>query len=104
MKRIVCTICLLILLVNGCTSCWYQPDKTLEQCLQDVIECKRQARNSGLFPLQLGFLSTSPSPMRQFYMDCMQMKGYRPYHKNYLPIGIKIQHVNRTACDFCAGK
>jgi len=94
MRRVMCTICLIaVLLISGCNAYWYQPGKTLEQCVQDVIECKGEAKRSGLSPFQTGFLSTSPSPMQECYIACMRLKGYQSYHRKYLPTGVRAQYV-----------
>lgn len=102
MRKVICIICLMMIGSSGCTAYWYQPGKTLEQCSQDIIECKFEAKRSGLFPLQLGFFSTSPSPMEKYYIDCMRLKGYRSYQEKYLPVGVKTRRVPGTGISFYA--
>jgi len=72
MKRIICIICLLVL--SGCGNSYlYQPDKTLEQSLQDSLMCKCPPAE----------IFSGPC----FYSVCMERLGYQLFfNKKRLPV------------------
>jgi len=96
MKRVMCTICLLLIVgVGGCVSIyWYQPNKTLEQCLQASEEC---------FVIADEQLGTRHSFFPQFtdatyyrsYRRCMQLQNYQLFDRKKLPAGIRMSKAIR---------
>lgn len=95
MKRLILTICLLLIVnAGGCVSVyWFQSDKTLEECLQDSKECVYYADEivgpEAPFPL-----SGSSRLRRTTYRQCMYSRGYRLFDKKKLPTEIRICEKN----------
>ncbi len=70
MRNLLITICLILLFVGGCSSViLYHPDKTLEQCLQDSLDCEFHDP----FVIWLPFKAPGAPP---YYPSCMKKKGY----------------------------
>lgn len=87
----ICTICLLLIVgVFGCNNYWYQPDKTLEQSLQDSSICMQ---SWSLF-IDNPFL----------YSDCMKKLGYREFTKEQLPAGVRTRDTDAMGWTHIAGK
>ena len=99
MKHVICTICLLlVLLANGCTTCFYQPGKTLEQCTQDLLECDYEAEKLSFVPHSM-WISPMSAGMQEGFrsaelcIKCMRVRGYWLVYKSKLPEGVRTQRV-----------
>jgi len=95
MKKVMCTICLLVaLLVSGCTPVYlFQPGKTLEECRKDARECTAIALKNQ-YPV-------GPLPL---YHQYMQERGYLKMQKKQLPPGTRVRQVDTLALLFLAGE
>ena len=85
MRRVITATLILIpmLLFTGCTTYWYQADKTIEECKQDRDEC-------------IGELEKYSSNWRdmgdyefKFMEDCLRQKGYTLLKEKELPLRVK---------------
>lgn len=71
MKRVICIICLMVGCIGGCAPViLYHPNKTLEQCRQDSLECEFHDP----FVIWLPFRAPGAPP---YYHSCMTRKGYK---------------------------
>jgi hypothetical protein len=94
MRRVICTICLLLIFsTGGCVTYWYQPEKTLKQCSQDSIECMYDA-NKHAYPSSTSFL----------YQQCMRVRGYKALTKDQLPPGIRMSRAHYMGLYYATGK
>jgi hypothetical protein len=76
MKRMMRIICLLLVVsIGGCTTYYYQPGKTLEQCLQDSFTCRQISWDLVVNPF--------------LYSECMKNLGYEELTKEQLPSEIR---------------
>lgn len=99
MKRVVCTICLL-LIGGGCTRAWYSPNRTFEQCRQDFIECDYDAVRASYTPTGFGRSAISAGMQEGFQKvnvcgKCMQARGY-----GLLPVKQLLTGVRQAATSY----
>jgi len=96
MKKVMLTICLMLVVIT-CASCvsiyWYQPGKTLEDCLQDSKQCfdfadeHMGARHSFLPQF-------TDATHRELYRECMRSSGYQLFDKKKLSMEIRTHENN----------
>lgn len=81
MKKVMITICLLIVSMCGCTTnVWYQPEKNLRQATIDCRDCIKEAEKF------VGFLGRYGAA--DVLRGCMKEKGY-----DYIDIKhLNVQH------------
>jgi len=86
----------LVTIVAGCSSVYYyQPGKTLEQCLQDSKECKFEA-DKHAYPD--AFLAAD------LYYRGMDIRGYQRLSKEQLPVGIRTHPSGIVSFVYVAGE
>lgn len=81
MKRVMCTICLMLISAGGCGSRFVKYGTTAEQAAQDFAECKYEATKASYTPM-----SRFDSPIMAGMQEgmqfnsvmklCMEAKGY----------------------------
>jgi len=87
MKKLLVILVLVFVGVGGCGTYWYQPGKTLEQCLQDSKECAYDANKHGFDYFDCDSL----------YRQCMEVRGYQQFLKEHLPMGIRTYQIDMLA-------
>jgi len=91
MKKLLTTICLLVL-VSGCgTVAWYRPDTSLDQCYRDSCECSYDANKSFGDHLSL-------------YYQCMELRGYKEWPRKDLPEGTRFRWNDKLMFTLVAGR
>ncbi len=82
MKPNLPAICLLAMISfsSGCTTFWYQEEKSFNQCKDDMYYCRYKMQERSDKSMNLGFYDT------KFNELCMQQRGYRLVHEDQLPL------------------
>lgn len=99
MKRFIFITCSTLLVAAcGCSGAyWYQPSKTLEQCIQDYSNCALTGWKEHFAPYSKGRKPICSIDAEQillnFCKQCMQGQDYQEYTKEQLPTGIRIRHL-----------
>ena len=93
MKKVVCMICLLLVggscwnegRISSTKRAWYNPDKTVEQCSRDFVECDHEAviRSYSSIGLESMALRVGVCGV------CMKERGYELVPVNKLPAGTR---------------
>jgi len=91
MRRVIVAIFLLIpmLLFTGCTTYWYQADKTIDECKQARLECLDELKEYSSNWRDMGDYEF------KFMEDCMRQKGYTLFEEKELPLRVKREDPDR---------
>lgn len=76
-------IVLLLCLVTGCATYWYQEGKTFEECKQDQLECYEEMKRYSSNWEDLG------KQEFELMKDCMGQRGYRLVTERKLFVRVK---------------
>jgi len=92
MKRFLAVTPLLILMCffAGCTTYWYQADKTIDECKQDRLECFEELKKYSSDWEDMGGYEF------KFMEDCMRQKGYTLLKEGELPLRVKREDPDRV--------
>ena len=85
MHRLIMRILLLVILcvVAGCSTYWYQEGKSFDQCKKDRAECRAELlKRSDLKNLTVQYEV-------KFIKNCMAERGYRLVTQDKLPLDVK---------------
>ncbi len=84
--KLIVTLCLcsMICFLTGCTTYWYQENKTFSDCTKDRAECVAGLQKY----YDLGHIG---KPEIKFMEDCMIQKGYMLVPEDKLPPKVKRQ-------------
>lgn len=93
MKKVVIVICML-LIGGGCARAWYSPNKTLEQCRQDFLECNLDAIKASYPEKYFGRYVISAGMQERGRKEnicgsCMRARGYGLIPVKQLPTGVR---------------
>ncbi|MHC4153463.1 MAG: hypothetical protein ACYST6_00835 [Planctomycetota bacterium] len=85
MKRVLAVAALLIImsLLTGCASYWYQEGKSFEECKQDRLVCFEELKKYSSNWRDMGEYEF------EFMETCMTQKGYGQVKENKLPLKVK---------------
>ena len=91
MTRLTLTTLLLLIFafLSGCTTYWYQTDKTFDQCRQDRKDCLEELKKYSSNWQKMGNYEF------KFMEECMLSKGYTPVKEDKLPLKVKRQDPDR---------
>ena len=85
MRRVIAITLILIpmLLFTGCTTYWYQANKTIDECKQARMECLDELKEYSSNWIEMGDYEF------KFMEDCMRQKGYSLLKEKDLPLRVK---------------
>ena len=85
MRRVITATLILIpmLLFTGCTTYWYQADKTIDECKQARMGCFEELKKHSSDWTDMGDYEF------KFMKDCMRQKGYTLLKENELPLRVR---------------
>ncbi len=92
MRRVIAATSLLILMLSfaGCTTYWYQADKTIDECKQSRLECFEELKKYSSDWRDMGDYEF------KFMEDCMRQKGYTLLKEKELPLRVKREDPDQT--------
>ena len=85
MRRVIAATLILIpmLVFSGCTTYWYQANKTIDECKQDRLGCLEELKKYSSNWRDMGDYEF------KFMEDCMRQKEYTLLEENKLPLRVK---------------
>ena len=91
MRRVITAALILIpmLLFAGCTTYWYQADKTIDECKQDRRVCFEDLTKYSGNWRKMGDYEF------KFMEDCMRQKGYSLLKEGKLPLRVRREDPDR---------
>lgn len=91
MRRVIAATLILIpmLVFSGCTTYWYQANKTIDECKQNRLECFEELKKYSSNWRDMGDYEF------KFMEDCMRQKGYTLLKEGELPLRVKREDPDR---------
>jgi hypothetical protein len=91
MRRVIAATLILIpmLLFTGCTTYWYQADKTIDECKQARLGCLEELKKYSSNWREMGDYEF------KFMEDCMRQKGYTLLKEKELPLRVRREDPDR---------